>query len=83
MSGIFVYLAVALLCAAAVFLFAEWSREPGIAAPDNPGVLALVAGLLWPILVIGIAQLAGIAAARARIRARTGPGTPARVGSPV
>ena len=69
MTGIAVYAAVAVVCAVAAFLFAEWSREPGMPAPDNLGVLALLAGLLWPVLIIGLAQFAAIAAAQARVRA--------------
>lgn len=83
MSGIVVYLGVALFCAAAVFLFAEWSREPGVTAPDNPGVLAVIAGLVWPVLILGIAQLAAVAAARARLRAATEPVARVREDSPV
>jgi hypothetical protein len=69
MTGIALYAAVAVVCAVAAFLFAEWSREPGMPAPGHPGVLALLVGLVWPVLIIGLAQLAAIAAARACLRA--------------
>lgn len=69
MTGIALYAGVALACAFAAFLVAEWSRVPGMPAPGHPGVLALLAGLLWPVLVIGLAQLAAIVAARACVRA--------------
>lgn len=69
MTGIALYAGVAVVCAGAALLFAEWNREPGMPAPDNLGVLALLAGLLWPVLIIGLAQFAAIVAAQACVRA--------------
>jgi predicted membrane protein len=69
MTGIALYAGVAVVCAVAAFLVAEWSRVPGMPAPGHPGVLALVAGLLWPVLIIGLAQFAAIVAAQACVRA--------------
>ena len=47
---------MAAMVAATTFLAAEWIREPGAPAPDYPGVLAAVTGLLWPVIVPGAAQ---------------------------
>lgn len=62
MFGITCYLALSTLCAVAVFLFAEWIREPGVRAPDHPGRIAVVTGLLWPVVLIGMAQCAVLVA---------------------
>lgn len=62
------YAAVAVVAAVAVFLLAEWLRLPGVPAPDNPARYALVAGLLWPVLLVGVAQWAMIAAVASRMR---------------
>lgn len=63
LNGITLYLIVATMAAAAIFLFAEWIREPGVPAPNHPGRVALIAGLLWPLVVIGLAQCALLVAA--------------------
>ena len=60
------YATVAVVVAAAAFLFSEWVREPGGAAPDKPGAVAVAAGLLWPILAIGLVQWLLIAALASR-----------------
>ncbi len=58
------YMAVAAIAAVAAFLLAESVREPGETAPDRPVrvTFAAVAGLLWPVLAIGLVQWALIAA---------------------
>jgi len=61
------YAAVALVAAIAVFLLAEWLRMPGVSGSDNPGRYAVVAGLLWPVMVLGIAQWGLIAMVAARL----------------
>ena len=62
------YMTVAIAVAVAVFLFSEWIREQGGSAPDGPGALAVVAGLLWPVLAVGLIQWLLIAAVASRIR---------------
>lgn len=68
MSWITLYGVVAVAVAIAAFLTAEWVREPGTAAPDTPGVLAVVTGVLWPVILLGVAQWGLIAVLHARIR---------------
>lgn len=70
--GMGLYAAVAIVAAVAIFLLAEWLRMPGVPAPDNPALLAIVAGLLWPVLLVGAAQWAVIAGVASRMR-RTAP----------
>ena len=67
------YAAVAVVAAIAVFLLAEWLRIPGVPAPGNPGRYAVVAGLLWPVLVLGIAQWALVAMVATRLRPSARP----------
>ncbi|MCH9723036.1 MAG: hypothetical protein K0U67_13370 [Actinomycetia bacterium] len=57
-----VYPVVALAVAVAAHLFAERFRAPGDPAPQRPAALAALAGLLWPAVVIGLAQWGLIAA---------------------
>jgi hypothetical protein len=73
MYGIAVYAVLATVVAAAAFLFSEWIREPGTPAPDRPGLTALAAGLVWPVLVIGILQCLAVAAVESRLRVTTNP----------
>ena len=68
-----VYAAVAVVAAIAVFLLAEWLRMPGGPAPDNPARYAVIAGLLWPVVVLGIAQWGLIAMVAARPRRSVRP----------
>lgn len=78
------YAAVALAVAAAAFLVAEWVREPGGTAPDRPGALAIVAGLLWPVLAVGLMQWVLIAALASRVRnPATSAGEPGIAPGPV
>lgn len=56
MSWIALYGVAAVTVAVAAFLAPEWIREPGTPAPAYPGVIAVVTGLLWPVVVSGAAQ---------------------------
>lgn len=81
MNGITLYLIVATMASAAIFLFAEWIREPGVPAPDHPGRIAVIAGLLWPLVVIGLAQCALVVAAGNRWGGGSAPAMRIRVGA--
>jgi hypothetical protein len=61
------YAIVAMAVAVATFLFSEWVREPAGTASDNPGAVAIAAGLLWPVLAIGLVQWLLIAALASRV----------------
>lgn len=52
-----VYVGVGVLVAIAAPLLARRFRGTSAAAPDRTLPLALLAGLLWPILLIGLAQV--------------------------
>ena len=52
------YIVVSALVAVSVFLAANWFREQHVAAPDHSGVTAVLAGLLWPALLLGLMELA-------------------------
>ncbi len=71
MVWIAVYSALAIVAAAAVFLVAEWNRVPGVPAPEGPGRYAVVAGFIWPVLIVGVAQWGLIAAVQTRMRRST------------
>jgi len=67
------YAALAMVTATAVFLLADRLREPGVPTPHRPGRWAMVAGLLWPVLVVGLAQCGLIVIVRKRLRRATRP----------
>lgn len=57
-----VYGVVAATVVVATFIGASRMREPGIPGPDNVGLFAVLAGLLWPVTVIGVAEAAMLVA---------------------
>ncbi len=59
-----IYLALGAGLGVAAFLAAEWVREPHLPAAAHPGITALAAGMLWPIIGVGAVQLAAIIATR-------------------
>lgn len=54
------YLVIAVIVAASAFVAAEWTRDAGTPAPNYCGRLALAAGILWPVMMIGLAELASL-----------------------
>lgn len=52
------YLLVAAAAAIAIFLAACWFREEHVAAPDRSGMTSVLAGMLWPVLLVGLSELA-------------------------
>lgn len=62
------YAALAIVAAVAAFLIAEWNRVPNTPAPEGPGRYALLSGLVWPVLIVGVAQWGLIVAVQARMR---------------
>lgn len=69
-----VYAALAIVSAVAVFLLAEWLRKPGAPASGCQGRCAIAAGLLWPVIALGVAQWGLIVAVQSWLcgRARSG-----------
>lgn len=64
------YFAMAVLVAAIALVAAGWFRDVHVAAPDRPGVTAAVAGLLWPIVLVGIVELLAVIGLRSSLRSR-------------
>jgi len=60
MSWLMTYLTVALIVAAAAFVGAQLVIDQRIPAPERPGVVALVTGAVWPVLIAGGLQLAAL-----------------------
>ena len=52
------YLIVAAFVAMATFVAAGWFREEHVAAPDHSGVMSALAGMLWPVLLVGMSEMA-------------------------
>lgn len=70
------YLAMAVFVAAVALVAAGWFRDLHVAAPDRPGVTAAVAGLLWPIVLVGIVELLAVIGLRSSFRSRVQPVAP-------
>ena len=70
MNWLGLYTATALVVGAALFVLAEFQRDPGTPPPRCPGVSAFVAGLLWPLLVVGAAQVGLLFWVRRRVQRR-------------
>lgn len=68
MAWLGIYIVVALFVAVSIFLSANLFRQQQIAAPEHSGGTAILAGLLWPALLIGIAELAVVCCAGRRFR---------------
>ena len=58
MSWFVAYIGVAALVAISIFLAANWFRHQRVATPERSGATVVLAGLLWPGLLLGIAELA-------------------------
>ena len=65
-----IYIAIAAVVALTVFVASNWLRQEYAAAPDHSGMTSAVAGLLWPALVLGVAELALICFATRTTAAR-------------
>ncbi len=62
------YIVVAGLAAITIFVASDWLRQRDVAAPAHSGATSVLAGLLWPALLIGIAELAVVCCAGLRFR---------------
>ena len=67
------YTATALVIGAALFVLAESKAAPGPAAPRQLAICALVAGFLWPVLLIGAAQCGLVLAVSHRLSRPVAP----------
>ena len=52
-----IYLIVAAFVAMATFVAAGWFREERAGAPEFPGVMSALAGVLWPVLFVGVSEM--------------------------
>ena len=66
-----VYVAAALVAAPAIFVAAE-SLGHGLPRPPHRFFYSLLAGLLWPLLALGLVEFAVIAAIRHRSHSAAG-----------
>jgi hypothetical protein len=55
-----IYLCGLMLTTVIAVVFANESREIRIATPLTRGVVAVIAGALWPVLVVGVLEMACI-----------------------
>ena len=51
------YFIIAVAVTMATFVAACWFREEDVAAPDHSGVTSALAGMLWPVLIVGLSEL--------------------------
>jgi hypothetical protein len=64
-----VYVSAALVVAPSIFVWAEWIHKDPLPQPERRWLYSLLAGLLWPLLVVGLVQFALIATIRTWVRA--------------
>ena len=57
MFWIVVYFSCAVIVGGSVFIAVEWVRIGIADLPDHPGRTCLLAGMLWPVLILGVAEL--------------------------
>ena len=67
------YATLAALVAIVALVGAGWFRDAHIGAPDRPGVAAVLAGLLWPIVLVGMVELVAVIGLRIGLRSHTRP----------
>lgn len=66
--------------AVATFLFAELVREPHMTDWNRLEVLAVLTGLLWPVMVVGLLELVLLVVIRSMLRFRSPMVVPGAVG---
>ena len=64
------YAGLAVLVAMAAMVAGDWLRDRGVMAPERPELTAVIAGLLWPLLLVGALQAIALVAVRRTVRAR-------------
>jgi len=64
------YAIVSLVWCVATFLVMQWFRAKTVSAPDHPIVISAIAGLLWPLMLLGLVQLAAIIGVAVFVRRR-------------
>lgn len=65
------YGVMAVVSAAGSFVAAQWIRDSNIPAPTRPGLVSLLAGILWPVVLVGGLQLLALVGIRNNMRRRT------------
>jgi len=64
------YAIVSLVSCIATFSVSQWFRKQLVAAPDRLIVISVIAGLLWPLMLLGLVQLAAIIGVAVFVRRR-------------
>lgn len=72
LSWVVGYTVIALAVTALVTVAANAARPTGVAGPEHPVPLLIVAGLCWPMLCVGLVQLGIVAALGFRARGSIG-----------
>ena len=67
--------------AVATFLFTELVREPHMTDRNRLEILAVLTGLLWPVMVVGLLELVLLVVIRSMLRLRDPMVVPGRLGS--
>ena len=73
------YLIASLVFAALFFVLAARFRTADVSPPEHSGLIALAGGVAWPLVLVGLIQLGGIALLKKRLaagqRSVAAPGT--------
>jgi hypothetical protein len=74
MSLLGIYLVVALAVTPMVFVAGQWfATESSDSSAEHPGVTAALAGMLWPVLIVGLTELLLVSKTTHRIGDRAAP----------
>lgn len=69
-----IYLVVALVVAPTVFLAGQWfATASSDASAEHPAATAVLAGMLWPVLIVGLTELLLVSTTAHRIGYRADP----------
>ncbi|MCB1292175.1 hypothetical protein [Mycolicibacterium sp.] len=74
------YGVVVIAVAVATFLFTELVREPHMTDRNRLEILAVLTGLLWPVMVVGLLELVLLVVIRSMLRLRDPMVVPGAVG---
>lgn len=61
---IVLYLVASMVFAAVLFIVVAGFRPAQVQAPGHPGLVSLIGGILWPLMLAGLLELAGLVAVR-------------------
>jgi hypothetical protein len=75
MQPVVTYLIASMAFAALFFVLAARFRTAGVQPPEHPGLVSVIGGVAWPLVLVGLLELGAIALVRKRLGAAQSPVT--------